>query len=103
MAAVSGYPVRVEADYPERSSRVLALLGILCFIKALLLVPHMIVLYFLGIIQGLMIFVGYLVVLFTGRYPKGMFDFVVGVTRWQTRMNLWLYGITDTYPPFSLE
>jgi len=104
MAVPSGYPVRVEADYPERSSRVLALLGIpFLLFKGLLLIPHMIVLYFLGIIQSIVVWFAYWVVLFTGRYPRGMFDFVLGVTRWQTRTNLWLYGITDQYPPFSLE
>jgi len=44
-----------------------------------------------------------LIVLFTGRYPRSMFDFLVGVTRWQTRINLWLFGVADEYPPFSLQ
>ena len=103
MATSSRYPVRVEADYPERSSRVLALLALLFGIKGLLLLPHMIVLYFLGIVQFIVMVIAYVVVLFTGHYPRGMFDFVMGVTRWQTRTNLWLYGITDSYPPFSLS
>ena len=103
MAAAGEYPVRVEADYPERSSRGLALLAILFYIKAWLLIPHSIILFFLGLIQGLAVFLAYWVVLFTGRYPRGMFGFVVGVTRWQTRANLWLNGIVDRYPPFSLD
>jgi hypothetical protein len=42
-------------------------------------------------------------VLITGKYPKGMHDFVVGVNRWQMRVNLYWYNLTDKYPPFSLN
>ena len=103
MASAGGYPVRVEADYPERSSRGLALLGLFFGIKGFLLMPHMIVLYLLMLLQGIVVWLGYLIVLFTGRYPRSMFDFLVGVTRWQTRINLWLFGVADEYPPFSLQ
>lgn len=103
MSMQSAYPVRVDADYPEHSSRFLALLGLLFFLKTLLLLPHAIVLYFVGIIQGIIVWLAYWVVLFTGRYPRGMFNFVIGASRWQLRTNLWLYGITDKYPPFSLD
>ena len=103
MASAQTYPVRVETDYPERSSRPLALLGLLFWIKAVLLLPHFILLFFLNIAVFVAVVVGYLVVLFTGKYPRGLFDLVVGATRWQTRMTLWLYGITDKYPPFGLR
>ncbi|MGE5589815.1 MAG: DUF4389 domain-containing protein [Bacillota bacterium] len=98
----SDYPVDVRLEYPEHSSRGLALLGILFFLKAVLLVPHIIVLYFLTLASFIVVFVSYFAVLFTGRYPKGLFDFVGGVLRWQTRINAWFYGLTDKYPPFSL-
>ena len=103
MAQQGAYPVRLEADYPEKSSRGLALLAILFFIKGLLLIPHIIVLYVLGIATFVVAVIGYWAVLITGRYPKGMYNFVLGVTRWQTRTSLWLFGLTDKYPPFSLS
>jgi len=101
--AGSSYPVDVRFDYPERSSRGLALLGILMPIKALLLIPHVFVLYFLGLASVIVAFIGYFAVLFTGRYPKGMYDFVVGVIRWQTRVSAWLMSLSDGYPPFTLQ
>ena len=103
MAQQVSYPVRVEADYPDKSSRLLALLAILFFVKAVLLVPHLIVLYFLGLVAFIVAVVGYFAVLFTGKYPRGLFNLILGVIRWQTRANLWLFGLTDRYPPFSLS
>ncbi len=103
MAQADAYPVRLEADYPPKSSRGLALLAILFFVKALLLLPHLVVLYVLGIIALVVALVGYWAVLITGSYPRGMFDFVLGVNRWQARTNLWLYGLTDKYPPFTFK
>ena len=103
MEGSSSYPVRLEADYPESSSRILALLGaLLIFPKILLLLPHIIVLYVLEIVNFVVVFIGYLAVLFTGRYPEGLFNFVLGVGRWNYRVDGWLYGFTDRYPPFSL-
>jgi hypothetical protein len=48
------------------------------------------------------IWIGFWAVLFTGRYPRGLSDFVLGWQRWQTRMNAWMFGLVDRYPPFSL-
>lgn len=96
------YPVRLGADYPDASSRLLALLGVL-FIKALVLLPHLIILYLLGMVSFAIVYVGYWAVLITGRYPRGLFDLVVGVQRWSYRTNAWLFGWTDRYPPFSLS
>src|SRR3989344_3563103 len=96
-----GYPVRVEVEYPKESSRLLALLGLPCmFGKMFLLIPHLIILYFLGILSMVIVFVGYGAVLFTGKYPKGLFDLVAGILCWQTRVSAWMYGLTDKYPPF---
>jgi len=103
MAEPSGYPVRVDSEYIERPSRMLALLGIFYAPKLLLLVPHSIALYFLSLIRFIIVWFAYWVVLITGRYPRGIFDFVVGATRWETRVNLWFFGIVDRYPPFSLD
>jgi len=99
----SAYPVRLEAEYPQKSSRILALLGLLFFIKALLILPHLIILYFVEIAVFVVAIIGYFAVLITGKYPRGLFEFVLGFVRWYTRIMTWLLGITDKYPPFSLS
>ena len=96
------YPVRLGADYTEASSRLLALLGVV-FVKGLLLLPHVVILYLLGLVSFAVVYIGYWAVLVTGRYPRGLFDLVVGVQRWSYRTNAWLIGWTDRYPPFSLS
>ena len=96
------YPTKLEVDYPESPSRVLALLGVIFVLKALLLIPHLIILYVLGIVSLVVIWIGYLAVLITGSYPAGLYGFVLGVQRWGYRTSGWLYGFTDSYPPFSL-
>ena len=99
----SGYPIRLEVDLPESPSRGLALLGIIFMLKAILLLPHMIIMYFLGIAQIIIVYIGYWGVLIRGRYPEGLFNFTVGISRWQIRMNGWFFGWTDRYPPFSFD
>jgi hypothetical protein len=96
------YPVDVRADYPQRSSRLWAVLTIF-WIKGLALIPHIVVLVFLGIAQFVVALVAQFVVAFTGRYPAGMHDFVTGVLRWQTRVSAFFLSVTDRYPPFSLQ
>jgi hypothetical protein len=74
------------------------------FVKWLLVIPHVIVLAFLLIAAYVVIIIAFFAILFTAKYPRGMFDFVVGVTRWTVRVNAyanWL--MTDRYPPFSLK
>lgn len=97
------YPIDVIARYPQTSSRGLALLAVLFFLKAALLIPHFIVLWFLSLAAAVVMFIGYWAVLILGHYPRSMWDFLVGFTRWQTRVNAWLLGLTDQYPPFSLK
>src|SRR6516225_1138297 len=95
------YPVRVEADYPEQSSRLLALAAILfMWPKTVLLLPHIIVLVFVQLAASIVAFFGFVVVLITGKYPRFMYEFVLGVLRWQTRTSAWLMGLVDRYPPF---
>ena len=72
-------------------------------VKWLLVIPHFIVLSLLWIGVFVVHIIAFFVVLFTGRWPEGMRDFVVGVMRWSTRVNAYVYFLTDAYPPFSLQ
>jgi hypothetical protein len=72
-------------------------------IKWLLAIPHFIVLWFLTIALYVVIIVGFFAVLFTGRWPDGLRDFVVGFYRWSLRVQAYYTLLVDEYPPFSLE
>ncbi|MCH7810534.1 MAG: DUF4389 domain-containing protein, partial [Chloroflexi bacterium] len=72
--------------------------------KWLLAIPHYIVLFFLGVLAVIAVVVAWFAILFTGRYPKGLFDFVVGVGRWGLRVQAYSFLlVTDRYPPFRLS
>jgi hypothetical protein len=110
------YPATLNIPYPERLSRGLVL------VKWLLALPHYLVIAFFaggggvllwqtgeewsgptgGLITLLTLFAG-LAMLFTGRYPKGVFDFVVGMNRWVLRVGAYTALMTDTYPPFRMD
>ena len=73
-------------------------------VKWILALPHYIVLAFLGIVALIVLIVAWIAILFTGRYPRGLFDFVVGVMRWSLRVQAYmLVLVTDEYPPFRLR
>jgi hypothetical protein len=73
-------------------------------IKWFLAIPHYIVLYFLYIGVIVCLIITWFAILFTGRYPRGLFNFVLGVGRWTLRVEAYAFIlITDKYPPFSLE
>ncbi|MBX5469913.1 MAG: DUF4389 domain-containing protein [Thermoleophilaceae bacterium] len=95
--APPGYPVRVAFDHQEEYARWLPL------VKWLLLLPHYVVLFFLGIAAFGATLAAFFAVLFTRRYPRALWDFVVGTHRWALRVTGYLYLMTDRYPPFSLE
>src|SRR6266571_3820566 len=68
-----------------------------------LAIPHYIVLFFLWIAAIVVVIIAWFAILFTGRYPRGMFDFVQGVIRWGVRVVAYAFVlVTDRYPPFSL-
>jgi hypothetical protein len=73
-------------------------------VKWFLAIPHYFVLFFLAIASFICIIVAWLAILFTGRYPRGIFDFVLGVYRWGLRVSAYaILLVTDKYPPFSLD
>lgn len=73
-------------------------------IKWLLVIPHIVVLAVLVIAQVVVSIIAWLVIIFAGFYPRGMFNFSVGVNRWSERVNAYAFMlITDRYPPFSLK
>lgn len=99
----TGYGVDLATQVgPGPRSRGLAVLGII-FIKPLALLPHLVVLAFVALAAVVTAWIAYWVILFTGTYPAGMFDFVVGTLRWSTRLSAWLFTLTDVYPPFRLK
>lgn len=72
-------------------------------VKWLLAIPHYVVLFFLSIGAFVAVVIAWFAILFTGRYPRGLFDYVVGVGRWHNRVTAYmLILVTDRYPPFRL-
>lgn len=92
--------VTVNIPYPEKLSQGLLLLR-LFFQFIYVIIPHGICLFFRAIATVFVIFFAWWAVLFTGSYPKGMFNFVIGTLRWSTRVSMYLSFLTDQYPPFS--
>jgi hypothetical protein len=93
----------VHLDYPYPDAQ-RDLNRWLPLVKWLLAVPHYVVLFFLWIAALVVVIVAWFAILFTGRYPRGMFDFVEGVIRWHNRVIAYAWVLaTDRYPPFRLS
>jgi hypothetical protein len=91
------HPVVFDVEYPERLSR-----GLI-FVKWLLLIPHFIVVYLLSLVLFLVTIFAWFAILFTGRYPKGIFELSSGTLRWMSNVFAYFGLMRDEYPPFSLE
>ena len=93
--------VRLDLDYPDVKG---GLNRWLPLVKWLLAIPHYVVLFFLTVGSVFAAIAAWFAILFTGRYPRGIFDFLVGVGRWTNRVSAYAFLlVTDRYPPFSLS
>jgi hypothetical protein len=89
------YPATFEADYVERRNRLTA------FFRLILALPAAIVLYVYGIIAALAIVIAWFAIVISGRYPKGLYEFVAGFTRSLARVTAYGLLLADAYPPFG--
>jgi Domain of unknown function (DUF4389) len=93
--------VRLDFPYPDTQRELNRWLPL---VKWLLAIPHYVVLVFLWIAALVVVIIAWFAILITGRYPRGMFDFVLGVIRWQNRVVAYAFLlVTDQYPPFRLR
>ncbi len=93
--------LRLDIDYPDAENDLMRGMPI---VKWILAIPHYIILFFLQIGAFFAVIFAWFAILFTGRYPRGLFDYVEGVFRWHMRVMGYMFIlITDRYPPFSLS
>ncbi|TLY68948.1 MAG: DUF4389 domain-containing protein [Gammaproteobacteria bacterium] len=91
--------VHIQIPYPDAKQELNRWLPL---VKWFLAIPHYVVLWFLSIAAFLCVIIAWFAILFTGRYPRSLFDFVVGVFRWWLRVAAYAFLLsTDRYPPFS--
>ena len=100
-STIAEQTVHLEIDYPDVKTDLNRLMPLF---KWFLAIPHYIVLVFLSAGAVFAVIFAWFAILFTGNYPKGLFDYVVGVSRWWLRVEAYaLLLVTDEYPPFSLD
>lgn len=100
-STVDEQSVHLEIDYPDVKSDLNRWLPL---VKWLLVIPHVIILFFLGLAALFVTIIAWFAILVTGQYPRDLFDFIVGVGRWGLRVEAYaILLVTDRYPPFSLR
>ncbi len=100
-STVEEQSVHLDIDYPADEHDLNRWLPL---VKWFLAIPHFIILFFLGIGAFFAIVIAWFAIIFTGRYPRGLFDYVVGVGRWGLRVYAYAFLlVTDRYPPFELR
>ena len=100
-STVDKQSVHLDIEYPDVKKDLNRWMPL---VKWFLAIPHYVVLAFLIVAATVATIIAWFAILFTGRYPKSLFDFVVGVARWGIRVNAYAFLlITDKYPPFSLS
>ncbi len=100
-STVEEQSVHVEIDYPNAETDLNRWLPL---VKWLLAIPHYIALFFLGIVAFFAVILAWFAILVTGQYPRAIFNFIVGISRWGLRVNAYAFLlVTDRYPPFSLS
>lgn len=100
-STVDEQSVHLEIDYPDVAKDLNRWMPL---VKWFLAIPHYIVLAFLGVGAVFAVIFAWFAILFTGKYPKGLFDYVLGVARWALRVQAYAFLlVTDEYPPFSLN
>ena len=91
----TGYPIRFEADYDENRSRLTV------FFRLLMVIPHAILLSLWAIAGFFAVVIAWFALVLTGRWPEGLYAFVASLMRYATRVNAYMYLLTDAYPPFD--
>jgi hypothetical protein len=101
-APTPGYPLRFDVQYPDHLSRLLnnPFLG---WIKWILAIPHLIILYVLNLVLYVFTVIAFFAILFTRQYPEGLWRFSVNVLRWQANVYAYIFQLRDEYPPFSWD
>jgi hypothetical protein len=89
------YPVTFEVDYVERRSRLTA------FFRVVLAIPLVIWLYIYGLVASIAVVIAWFVIIFTGRYPTGLYEFIAGYVRVLARLTAYVSLLCDPYPPFG--
>jgi hypothetical protein len=91
------HPARFNIEYPEEIDRWRPI------VQWLLVIPYMLVAYLLAYLAEILVFFAFFTILFTKRFPEGMFKIVLIALRWQARGNAYFYWLTTRYPPFAWE
>ena len=96
MSMAPAYPFGLDVEDAQSQSRLTV------FFRGLLIIPHIIILYFIGLAVGIITFIAWFAILFTGKYPAGMLQFSVNAMHWQVRSSGYMLLLTGAYPPFAM-